>query len=61
MLNKDQIKGTLKDAAGHVQEKAGEVVGSDDQQRKGLEKQIEGHAQKAFGDAKEIAKDADKR
>ena len=60
-MNKDQINGTLKDAAGKIQEKAGEVVGSDRQQRKGLEKQIEGHAQKAAGDVKEIAKDFGKR
>jgi uncharacterized protein YjbJ (UPF0337 family) len=27
-MNKDQVKGTIKDAAGKVQEAAGKVVGS---------------------------------
>jgi len=27
-MNKDQVKGTIKDAAGKVQEKTGQVIGS---------------------------------
>jgi uncharacterized protein YjbJ (UPF0337 family) len=34
-MNSDQIKGTIKDAAGKVQRKAGEAVGSPKQQVKG--------------------------
>ena len=56
-MNKDQVKGAAKDAAGKLQQKAGEVVGSVNQQAKGLEKQVEGKAQKNYGDAKEAAKD----
>ena len=41
-MNKDQIKGTLKDAAGKLQEATGKVIDSPDQQRKGLRKQVEG-------------------
>ncbi len=55
-MNKDQVKGAVKDAAGKVQEKAGEAVGSEKQQGKGLLKQGEGKVQKAYGDVKEILK-----
>jgi uncharacterized protein YjbJ (UPF0337 family) len=57
-MNSDQIKGTIKDAAGKVQRKAGEVVGSPKQQVKGTLKQAEGKAQKALGDTKEAVKDS---
>ncbi len=57
-MNKDQIKGALKDAAGKVQQKAGEVINSREQQAKGIAKQVEGKTQKAVGDVKEAAKDA---
>ena len=56
-MNKDQAKGTIKDAAGKVQEKAGEIVGSPEHRAKGLAKQVEGKAQKKIGDAKEILED----
>ncbi len=57
-MNSDQVKGALKDAAGKVQQKAGEVTGSKEQQAKGLAKQAEGTVQKNVGDAKETVKDA---
>jgi uncharacterized protein YjbJ (UPF0337 family) len=57
-MNKDQVKGTIKDAAGKVQESAGKAIGSHEQQRKGLTKQVEGQAQKAVGNLKEVVKDA---
>lgn len=60
-MNKDQVKGTVKDAAGKVQRKAGEIVGSTDMQRKGLEKEIAGKVQKNFGEAKEAVKDLDRK
>jgi len=60
-MNKDQVKGTLKDAAGHVQEATGKVIGSNAQQFKGIKKQVDGHAQKVAGDIKEVVKDASKR
>ena len=56
-MNKDQVQGAAKDAAGKVQEKAGEVIGSDEQQAKGLVKQVEGKVQKAYVDVKEEFKD----
>lgn len=52
-MNKDQLKGSMKDAAGKVQQKVGKAVGSEKQQIKGVAKQVEGKAQKAVGDVKE--------
>lgn len=59
-MNKDQVKGTAKDMAGKVQEEVGKLVGSKEQQAKGLGKQISGNAQKIYGDAKEVIKDSNK-
>lgn len=60
-MNKDQLKGATKDAAGKVQEKAGELVGSESQQAKGIQKQVEGTVQKGVGDVKEAVKDAHRK
>jgi uncharacterized protein YjbJ (UPF0337 family) len=60
-MNKDQVKGMLKDAAGTVQETTGRVIGSNEQQLKGITKQLDGQAQKAVGDVKEVVKDASKK
>jgi uncharacterized protein YjbJ (UPF0337 family) len=60
-MNKDQIKGTLKDVAGKVQEKTGDIIGSPEQQLKGMQKQVSGKTQKAVGDIKEVVKDASKK
>lgn len=59
-MNTDQVKGTVKNAAGKVQQKAGAAMGSEKQQLKGVEKQIEGKAQKAKGNVREAVKDASK-
>jgi len=60
-MNKDQVKGTVKEAAGKVQGKLGDLVGSNDQKAKGLVKEVVGKAQKKFGDAKENLSDARKK
>lgn len=52
-MNKDQIKGAVKEAAGKVQQKAGELVDSPRTVAKGVARQIEGKGQKAVGDLKE--------
>ena len=57
-MNTDQLKGALKEAAGKVQTKAGELIDSPEQQAKGLANQAEGKVQKNVGDAKEVLKDA---
>ena len=55
-MNKDQIKGTIKDIGGKVQEEAGKLTGNVGQQIKGLEKQAEGKAQHQIGNLKEAVK-----
>jgi len=52
-MNKDQVKGSIKKATGKVQQKVGEAVGSESHQAKGVGKQVEGHLQKSYGDAKD--------
>jgi uncharacterized protein YjbJ (UPF0337 family) len=55
-MNKEQVKGSLKDAAGKVQQEAGKITGSKEQQAKGLAKQVDGKAEKAVGDVKSSLK-----
>jgi uncharacterized protein YjbJ (UPF0337 family) len=57
-MNKDQVKGAVKEAAGKLQQKTGKVIGNKTQETKGLATKIEGKAQKKVGDAKEALKDA---
>jgi uncharacterized protein YjbJ (UPF0337 family) len=57
-MNRDQAKGTMKDVAGKIQRKTGEVTGNTTQQIKGAAKQVAGKVQKTFGDVRD---DADKR
>jgi uncharacterized protein YjbJ (UPF0337 family) len=58
IMNKNQVKGVVKEIAGKVQEEAGKLVGNNEQQAKGLSKQIIGQAEKVYGDAKEAVKNA---
>jgi uncharacterized protein YjbJ (UPF0337 family) len=58
-MNKDHVKGGIKDIAGKAQEKAGDLTGSEKQQIKGLKNQAEGKIQKGVGDVKDAFKDAD--
>ncbi len=59
-MNKDQVKGNLKDIGGKIQEEAGKLVGNTEQQAKGLKKQVEGKAQHQIGNLKNVIKDAKK-
>ena len=59
-MNKDQIKGGMKDIAGKVQEKAGEMTGNKEHEGKGLANQGEGKLQKGYGDVKEAARNLSK-
>ena len=56
-MNKDQVKGTLKDVAGKVQQKTGQLIGSTPQELKGIHKQVQGKTQKVAGDIKQLVKD----
>jgi uncharacterized protein YjbJ (UPF0337 family) len=56
-INKDQVDGRIKEAAGKVQEVAGRVAGKPTQELKGKVKKNVGAAQAEFGDAKERYKE----
>jgi uncharacterized protein YjbJ (UPF0337 family) len=60
LMNKDQVKGKIKEVAGEAQEHTGKAIGSTEQQAKGHAREFEGKAQKAVGDVKENLKDASK-
>ncbi len=60
-MNKDQLKGTIKQAAGKVQEHAGRIIGNKTQEAKGIGKQVSGKITKEIGDIKENIKDAAKK
>jgi uncharacterized protein YjbJ (UPF0337 family) len=58
-INKDQVEGRAKEAAGKVQEVAGKAVGSTTQQVKGAVNHAAGAAQAKYGDVKsEMNKDS---
>ena len=60
-MNKDQVKGKLKEAAGEVQKRAGRAVDSTEQEAKGHAREMEGKVQKKAGDLEEAVKDATKK
>ncbi len=55
-MNKDQVKGKVKDIAGRAQRQAGEWTGDDEMQVHGAVKQAEGKLQNAWGNVKDAAK-----
>jgi uncharacterized protein YjbJ (UPF0337 family) len=58
-MNKDQIKGAAKDAAGKAEKAFGDAVKSPEHQIKGAANQVAGKTQKAMGDMKDNADKAD--
>jgi uncharacterized protein YjbJ (UPF0337 family) len=54
-MNRDQVKGRMKEVTGKIQQKAGKATGSLSQQAKGLAKQATGKVQKTVGDARDDA------
>jgi uncharacterized protein YjbJ (UPF0337 family) len=59
-INKDQVEGRVKEAAGKVQEQAGKMTGSTKQQVQGSIKEAIGKAQATYGDVKSDVHDANK-
>jgi uncharacterized protein YjbJ (UPF0337 family) len=51
-INKDQVEGRAKEAAGGIQEAAGKAVGSTTQQVKGAANKAVGSVQAKYGDIK---------
>ena len=59
-MNRNQVKGLMKDVAGKGQRKVGEATGDANQQVKGTGKQIEGKVQRGIGDTEKAADNANK-
>jgi uncharacterized protein YjbJ (UPF0337 family) len=57
-MNKDQVEGKVKDAAGRIERQAGEWTGDKEKQVHGALKQVEGKVQNAWGNAKDAEKKA---
>jgi uncharacterized protein YjbJ (UPF0337 family) len=55
-VNKAQVRGSAKYFVGKVQTEAGKLVGSTEQQAKGIKPEIEGIAQKDLGDENQSLK-----
>lgn len=60
-MNKDQIKGKLKEVAGETQQQAGKATGNTDQQARGNAREVEGKTQKKVGDIKQGVKEIFKK
>jgi len=54
-MNRDQVKGRVKEAVGKVQQEAGKATGSIKTQAKGLANSVAGKVQKNVGDARNDA------
>lgn len=54
-MNKDQVKGRVKEATGKAQKNMGQMTKDRSQQLKGAAKEMEGKAQKNLGDIKHKA------
>jgi uncharacterized protein YjbJ (UPF0337 family) len=57
-MDKDTVKGTVNDAAGRAKRQVGEWTGNTDTQVDGAAQQVKGKLQKAWGNAKDAARDA---
>lgn len=57
-MNSDHVKGAVDDTAGRVKRQAGEWTGDPNKQVEGAAQQVKGKAEKAWGDVKDAARDA---
>jgi len=57
-MNKDRVKGKVKDVAGRIERQAGEWTGDPKKQVEGSAKQVEGKVQNAWGKSKDAANKA---
>ena len=60
-MNRDQVKGRIKEAKGKIKEAAGKLVGNEKLEQKGKAQKILGEAQAKFGDVKTDVKEAVKK
>jgi uncharacterized protein YjbJ (UPF0337 family) len=59
-MNKDNLKGSMDDAAGRVKRQVGEWTGDNQAQAEGAAQQVKGKVEKAWGNVKDAAHDMDK-
>jgi uncharacterized protein YjbJ (UPF0337 family) len=52
-MNRNQVKGAAKNAAGKIQQKFGELTGNKTQQAKGVAKRVAGKLQKGVGNVEQ--------
>lgn len=57
-MDKDRVKGAVNDAAGRAKRQVGEWTGNSDAQVEGTAQQLKGKAQKAWGNVKDAARNA---
>jgi len=57
-MDKDRVKGAVNDAAGRVKRQVGEWTNDPNAEAEGAAQQLKGKAQKAWGNVKDAARDA---
>ena len=57
LMDKDTVKGKMKDVGGRVERQAGEWTGDEEMQSEGTAKQAEGKVQNAWGKVKDFGRD----
>lgn len=60
-MDKDRVKGTIEDAVGRTKRQIGEWTGDSSAQVEGAVQQVKGKAEKAWGSAKDAARDVKKK
>jgi len=59
-MNKDNVKGTMDDAAGRAKRQVGEWTGDSKTQADGATQQVKGKVEKAVGNVKDAVHDMNK-
>ena len=57
MINKDQVKGHIKEVGGKIEKEAGKVVGNEKLEDKGAKRELAGKVEAHVGNLKEAIKD----
>ncbi|HEY3706488.1 MAG TPA: CsbD family protein [Terracidiphilus sp.] len=57
-MNKDNLKGSIDDAAGRAKRQVGEWTGDSETQADGAAQQVKGKAEKVLGNVKDAVNDA---
>ena len=56
-MNKHEVKGAIKEAAGKIQKEVGDLTDNKSQELKGALREAEGKVQKNYGEAVDVASD----